>query len=171
MAWTQVDDFKAPQPPIKIGVIHSLSGTMARSEKPLVDMVQMAVDEINAAGGLLGRQLGVNVRDTGSSPTAAAKAAERLIVKDGVDVLFGCWTSACRKAVKPVVERHNHVLFYPLQYEGLEQSPNIIYTGAAPNQQIIPAGVWALEQLGRRVFLVGSDYVFPRTANVLLSDV
>lgn len=160
-----------PRPmPIRIGVLHSLTGTMAVSEAPLVDAVRLAAEEINAAGGLLGRPVELVVAD-GRSDAAVFKAqAERLIVQDKVDALFACWTSACRKAVKPVVERHGHLMFYPVQYEGLEQSPNIVYTGSVPNQQIIPGTRWALDAFGKRVYLIGSDYVFPRAANRIAHD-
>jgi len=157
-------------PPIRIGVLHSLTGTMAASEAPLVDAVRMAVAEINAAGGLLGRQLELVLVDTRSDPAFSAREAERLITQEHVSALFACWTSACRKALKPVVERHHNLLFYPLQYEGMEQSPHILYTGAAPNQQIVPGAHWMMEQYGKRVFLVGSDYVFPRIANLIIAD-
>lgn len=160
-----------PQLPIRIGVLHSLTGTMAVSERPLVDAVQMAVSEINARGGVLGRPLEMVVADGQSDAAVFAREAERLITQEKVSVLFGCWTSSSRKAVKPVVEKYRHLLFYPVQYEGLEQSPNIIYTGSAPNQQIIPGTHWALENLGKRVYLLGSDYVFPRTANRIIRDI
>lgn len=156
--------------PIRVGVLHSLTGTMAVSERPLAAAVRLAVDEINGGGGLLGRRLEIVLADTRSDPALAAREAERLITREGVAVLFGCWTSACRKAVRPVVERHGHLLFYPIQYEGLEQSPNIIYTGAAPNQQIVPGARWAMAEFGRRVYLLGSDYVFPHTANLIIRD-
>ena len=158
------------EPGIRIGVLHSLTGTMAASEKPLVDALRLTVEEINNQGGVLGRPLEIVLADGKSDPVYEATEAERLITKERVSVLFGCWTSACRKAVKPVVEKHQHLLFYPVQYEGMEMSPNIIYTGAAPNQQIIPGVLWALENLGKRVYLVGSDYVFPRMANVIIKD-
>lgn len=157
-------------PPIRIGVLHSLSGTMAASERPLVDAVRLAVEEINAAGGLLGRPLEMVIADGKSDARTFAAEAERLIATERVSVLFACWTSACRKAVKPVVERHRHLLFYPLQHEGLEESAHIYYTGSAPNQQIVPGTSWALDTLGRRVYLLGSDYVFPRTANLIVRD-
>ena len=156
--------------PIRIGVLHSLSGTMALSEQPLVDAVRLAVEEINAAGGLLGRPVEMVVADGRSDDAVFAAEAERLIESEQVSALFACWTSACRKAVKPVVEKHRHLMFYPLQYEGLEQSPAIYYTGSAPNQQIIPGTRWALDTLGRRVYLLGSDYIFPRTANLIIRD-
>lgn len=157
-------------PNIRIGVLHSLSGTMAQSEKPLVDAVRLAVEEINAQGGLLGRKIEIVVADGKSDSNVFAAEAERLISEEKISALFACWTSACRKAVKPVVERHRHLLFYPLQYEGLEQSPNIIYTGSAPNQQIVPGTRWAVQKFGPRIYLVGSDYVFPRTANIIIRD-
>ncbi|MDD2761740.1 MAG: urea ABC transporter substrate-binding protein, partial [Methylomonas sp.] len=160
----------AQQSSLRIGVIHSLTGTMAISEAPLVDAVRLAVEEINAGGGLLGRPVELLVADSQSDPEIAAAAAERLIVEQHVSALFGCWTSACRKAVKPVVEKHRHLLFYPVQYEGLEQSPNIVYTGSAPNQQIVPGTHWALKHLGKRVYLIGSDYIFPRLANRIVAD-
>ena len=159
------------KPGIKIGVLHSLSGTMASSEAPLVDAVRLAIEEANASGGLNGQQIEMIVADCRSDAAYCAQQAEKLITQDGVQALFGCWTSTCRKAVKPVVERHYHLLFYPLQYEGLEQSPDIIYTGAAPNQQIIPLALWALQQKGKRFYLIGSDYIFPRTANLIIKDV
>jgi urea transport system substrate-binding protein len=169
-AYWMVQSYK-PQQPIRIGVLHSLTGTMAVSERSLVDAVQLAVTEINARGGVLGRPLEMAVADGQSDPAVFAREAERLITQEKVSVLFGCWTSSSRIAVKPVVEKHRHLLFYPVQYEGLEQSPNIIYTGSAPNQQIIPGTNWALENLGKRVYLLGSDYIFPRTANRIISDI
>ena len=157
-------------PPIRIGVLHSLSGTMAVNERPLVDAVRLAVEEINAAGGLLGRPVEMVVADGRSDDDVFAAEAERLIASDQVSALFACWTSACRKAVKPVVEKHRHLMFYPLQYEGLEQSPAIFYTGSTPNQQIIPGTRWALDTLGKRVYLLGSDYLFPHAANFIIRD-
>ena len=159
-----------PAPPIRIGVLHSLSGTMATSERPLVDAVRLAVEEINAAGGLLGRPVEMVVVDGRSDDGIFAAEADRLIVREKVSALFACWTSSCRKAVKPVVERHRNLMFYPLQYEGLEQSPAIYYTGSTPSQQIIPGTHWALDTLGKRVCLLGSDYIFPRTANRIIRD-
>ncbi|MDX8390197.1 MAG: transporter substrate-binding protein, partial [Mariprofundaceae bacterium] len=155
-------------PPIKVGILHSLTGTMAISEKPVVNATLLAIEQINAKGGLLGRKIEPIITDGKSDWTIFASEAERLITQEKVNAIFGCWTSASRKMVKPVVEKHNHLLVYPVQYEGLEQSPNIIYTGAAPNQQIIPAISWALKNIGPRIYLVGSDYVFPRVANWLI---
>jgi urea transport system substrate-binding protein len=153
---------------VKVGILHSLSGTMAISEKPVVDATLMAIDEINAAGGVLGRKLEPVVVDGQSDWPTFAMGAKKLITADRVSVVFGCWTSASRKMVKPVFEQYNHLLFYPVQYEGLEQSPNIIYAGATPNQQLFPAVKWSYEQLGKRFFLAGSDYVFPQAANTLM---
>ncbi len=155
---------------IKIGILHSLTGTMAISEKALVDAVQMAVEEINGRGGISGRKVVPVVADGRSDWATFAQEAERLILEERVSTIFGCWTSASRKNVKQIVEKHNHLLIYPLQYEGLEDSANIIYTGAAPNQQIIPAVKWCMDNVGKKFFLIGSDYVFPRTANAIIRD-
>ncbi|TAN46850.1 MAG: ABC transporter substrate-binding protein [Methylococcaceae bacterium] len=168
LAWFYYPD--SSPPPIRIGVLHSLTGTMAVSEAPLVDAVRLAVDEINAQGGLLERPLEMVMADGRSDWNVFAAEAERLITQEKVSVLFACWTSACRKAVKPVVERHRHLMFYPVQYEGLEQSPNILYTGSAPNQQIIPGTYWAMQQFGKRIYLLGSDYIFPRVANLIIHE-
>ncbi|MGD1900530.1 MAG: urea ABC transporter substrate-binding protein [Phormidesmis sp.] len=155
---------------ITVGILHSLSGTMAISETTVVDAEELAIEEINAAGGVLGKQI-VAVKEDGASdwPTFAEKA-EKLIDQDQVAVVFGCWTSASRKAVLPVFEEKDHMLWYPVQYEGQECSQNIFYTGAAPNQQIEPAVDWLLENKGTDFFLVGSDYVFPRTANNIIKE-
>lgn len=153
---------------VKVGVLHSLTGTMAISETSVVDATRLALEQINEAGGVLDRPLVPVVVDGRSDAETFAREAERLITEERVDVVFGCWTSASRRTVRPVFERLNHLLFYPVQYEGLEQSPNIVYTGASPNQQIIPAVKWSFDNLGSRAFLIGSDYVFPRTANALI---
>lgn len=154
--------------PIKAGILHSLTGTMAISESSVRDATLLAIEELNAAGGVLGRRIEPVIADGRSDSPVFAREAERLIASEKVAVVFGCWTSASRKTVRPVFERLHGLLFYPVQYEGLEQSPNIVYTGAAPNQQIIPAVKWSLDHLGKRFFLVGSDYVFPRTANAII---
>ena len=155
---------------IKVGILHSLSGTMAISETTVVDAEMMAIDEINAAGGVLGKQI-IPIKEDGASdwPTFAEKAG-KLIDQDNVVTVFGCWTSASRKAVLPVFETKNHMLWYPVQYEGQECSQNVFYTGATPNQQIEPAVDWLLENKGQQFFLVGSDYVFPRTANTIIKE-
>jgi urea transport system substrate-binding protein len=157
--------------PIKVGVLHSLTGTMAISERPVVDATLLAVEEINRKGGVLGRRVEAVIEDGGSDDPTFAARAEKLIARDKVCTVFGCWTSASRKTALPVFEKHNHLLVYPVQYEGLEQSPNIVYTGAAPNQQIIPAIKWCVSTLKKRkFFLVGSDYVFPRAASAIIHD-
>ena len=115
--------------PIKVGVLHSLTGTMAFSERSLVEATHMAIDEINAAGGVLGRSIEAVVADGASNPVLFAQEAERLITEEHVSTIFGCWTSACRRTVRPVIERLDHLLFYPLQYEGLEISPNVVHLG------------------------------------------
>jgi urea transport system substrate-binding protein len=151
--------------PIRAGILHSATGSLSSSERPVANATRLALEELAAKGGLLGRPLEIVEADGASVPETFASEAERLIVEQKVDVLFGCWTSASRKAVLPVLERHDHLLFYPLQYEGLEQSAHIVYTGAVPNQQLVPGVKWALDNLGKRFFLVGSDYVYPRAAN------
>ncbi|WP_207099886.1 urea ABC transporter substrate-binding protein [Paracoccus shandongensis] len=155
--------------PIRIGVLHSLSGTMAISETTLKDTVLMMVERQNAKGGLLGRPLEAVVVDPASDwPLFAEKARELLTVSD-VDAIFGCWTSVSRKSVLPVIEELNGLLFYPVQYEGEESSRNVIYTGAAPNQQAIPAVDYMAEELGvEKWALLGTDYVYPRTTNNIL---
>jgi urea transport system substrate-binding protein len=158
-------------PPVRVGVLHSLSGTMADSEAPVVDAVTLAVEQLNAKGGVLGRPIEVVIADGRSDPAVFAREAERLIDQEHVVTVFGCWTSASRRTVVPLFEARDHLLIYPVQYEGIEQSPAVIYTGSAPNQQILPAVEWAYTTLGkRRFFLVGSDYVFPHAANAIVRD-
>lgn len=154
--------------PIKVGVLHSLSGTMSISEVAVKDGTLMAIEEINAKGGLLGRKIVPIVEDGASDWPTFAEKSKKLIQQDKVSVVFGCWTSASRKAVLPVFEKLDHLLFYPVQYEGLEASKNIVYTGAAPNQQIMPSVTWLLKQNKKKFYLLGSDYVFPRTANLII---
>ena len=154
---------------IKVGVLHSLSGTMAISETTLKDTVLMLVDEQNKAGGLLGRKLEAVVVDPASNWPLFAEKARELLEKDKVDVVFGCWTSVSRKSVLPVFEELNGLLFYPVQYEGEESSRNVFYTGAAPNQQAIPAVDYLMKDVGvKRWVLAGTDYVYPRTTNKIL---
>ena len=154
---------------IKVGVLHSLSGTMAISETTLKDTVLMLVDEQNKKGGLLGKQLEAVVVDPASNWPLFAEKARELLAKDKVDVVFGCWTSVSRKSVLPVFEELNGLLFYPVQYEGEESSKNVFYTGAAPNQQAIPAVDYFMGELGiERWVLAGTDYVYPRTTNKIL---
>jgi urea transport system substrate-binding protein len=153
---------------IKVGVLHSLSGTMAISEITLKDTILMMIDEQNKKGGVLGKKLEAVVVDPASNwPLFAEKAAE-LLEKDKVSVVFGCWTSSSRKSVLPVFEKDDGLLFYPVQYEGEESSKNVIYTGAAPNQQAIPAVDYLISQGIKRWVLAGTDYVYPRTTNKIL---
>ncbi|MBS0444663.1 MAG: urea ABC transporter substrate-binding protein [Proteobacteria bacterium] len=156
---------------IKVGVLHSLSGTMAISETALKDMVLMTIDEINAKGGVMGKQLEPVVVDPASNWPLFAEKAKQLISQDKVAVTFGCWTSVSRKSVLPVFEGSNALLFYPVQYEGEELSKNVFYTGAAPNQQAIPAVEYLMSKDGgsaKRFVLLGTDYVYPRTTNKIL---
>jgi urea transport system substrate-binding protein len=156
---------------IKVGVLHSLSGTMAISETALRDTVLMMVQNINAKGGLLGRKVEAVVVDPASNWPLFAEKARELLQVHKVDVTFGCWTSVSRKSVLPVFEELNGLLFYPVQYEGEEQSKNVFYTGAAPNQQAIPAVEYLMSDDGgsaKRIVLLGTDYVYPRTTNRIL---
>ena len=157
--------------PIKVGVLHSLSGTMAISETTLKDTMLMLIDEQNGKGGLLGRKLEPVVVDPASNWPLFAEKARELLQKEKVDVVFGCWTSVSRKSVLPVFEELNGLLFYPVQYEGEESSRNVFYTGAAPNQQAIPAVEYLMSEDGgaaERWALLGTDYVYPRTTNKIL---
>ena len=154
--------------PIKVGVIHSMSGTMSLQEPAVVKALMLAIDQINADGGILKRKIEPILFDGQSDWPMFARGAEKLIVKDKVAVLFGGWTSASRKAMLPIVERYQHLLFYPIQYEGLEESPHIFYLGSAPNQQLLPGLWWAMHNLGNKFFLVGSDYIYPRIAHDIL---
>ena len=153
---------------IKVGILHSLSGTMAISETVLKDAALMAIEEINAAGGVMGMKIEPVVLDPASNWPLFAKKARDLLQKHHVSVIFGCWTSVSRKQVLPVVEELNGLLFYPVQYEGEELSRNIFYTGAAPNQQAIPAAEYLLNQGIKRFVLLGTDYGYPRTTNKIL---
>lgn len=156
--------------PIKVGIVHSLSGTMAISERHVKNATLMAIEELNRQGGVLGREVVPVVVDGKSDAATFARAAEKLISEEKVSAIFGCWTSASRKTMRPVIEKYDHLLFYPVQFEGLETSPNIVYTGAAPNQQILPAVQWCAQHIGKRFFLIGSDYVFPRSANQIIKE-
>jgi urea transport system substrate-binding protein len=161
----------AAEDPIKVGILHSLSGTMAISETVLKDTVEMLIEQQNAKGGVLGRKLEAVVVDPASDWPLFAEKARELIEQHEVDVVFGCWTSVSRKSVLPVFEELNGMLFYPVQYEGEESSRNIFYTGAAPNQQAIPAVEYLMSEEGgsvERWVLAGTDYVYPRTTNKIL---
>src|SRR5579883_1095293 len=153
---------------IPVGILHSLSGTMAISEVAVKNAELMAIDEINARGGVLGKKIEPIIEDGASDWPTFAEKAKLLLQDKKVAAIFGCWTSASRKAVLPVVEQLNGLLYYPVQYEGLEQSPNIFYICAPPNQQIIPAVTYLLQQKRTKFYLLGSDYVFPRTANKII---
>jgi urea transport system substrate-binding protein len=157
--------------PIKVGILHSLSGTMAISETALKDVALMEIEQINKSGGILGRKLEPVIVDPASNWPLFAEKARQLLTKDKVSVVFGCWTSVSRKSVLPVFEELNGLLFYPVQYEGEEMSKNVFYTGAAPNQQAIPAVEYLLSKEGggaKRFVLLGTDYVYPRTTNKIL---
>lgn len=154
---------------IKVGILHSLSGTMAISETTLKDTMLMLIEDQNKKGGVLGKKLEAVVVDPASNWPLFAEKARGLIQKDKVDVIFGCWTSVSRKSVLPVIEELNSVLFYPVQYEGEESSKNVFYTGASPNQQAIPAVDYLMNEIGvKRWVLAGTDYVYPRTTNKIL---
>ena len=153
---------------VKVGVLQSLSGTMAISEVPLEDAELLAIDQINAKGGVLGKQIVPVVEDGASQPDIFAQKATKLIEEDGVVTVFGGWTSSSRKGMLPVFQRLHNLLWYPVQFEGNECSPNIMYSGAQPNQQALPALTWAESKGYKKIFLIGSDYVYPRTANLIL---
>src|SRR5687767_5879089 len=161
----------AQQKTVKVGILHSLSGTMAISETVLKDVALMAIEEINAKGGVMGAKIEPVVVDPASNWPLFAEKARQLITQDKVAVTFGCWTSVSRKSVLPVFEELNGLLFYPVQYEGEEISKNVFYTGAAPNQQAIPATEYLMSKDGgeaKRWVLLGTDYVYPRTTNKIL---
>ncbi|HYJ57052.1 MAG TPA: urea ABC transporter substrate-binding protein [Mycobacterium sp.] len=153
---------------IKVGALNSLSGTMAISEVTVRNAIDLAVEQINGAGGVMGKQIQLVGEDGASEPTVFAEKAEKLISSDCVAAVFGGWTSSSRKAMLPVFEGANSLLYYPVQYEGLEASPNIFYTGATTNQQIVPALDYLKEKGIKSLYLVGSDYVFPQTANRII---
>ncbi|MEZ0264208.1 MAG: urea ABC transporter substrate-binding protein [Phycisphaerae bacterium] len=171
MALATFGQMARAQETVKIGILHSLSGTMAISETSLRDVVLMAVEEINKSGGVLGKQIEPVVVDPASNWDLFADKAKQLIVQEKVAVTFGCWTSVSRKSVLPVYEGNNALLFYPVQYEGEEQSLNVFYTAASPNQQLVPAAEYMMSEEGggyKKFYLLGTDYVFPRTANKVL---
>ncbi|HEX8463599.1 MAG TPA: urea ABC transporter substrate-binding protein [Abditibacterium sp.] len=153
---------------VKVGILHSLSGTMSISEVSVKNADLLAIKEINAKGGVMGKQIEAVVEDGASDWPTFAQKAEKLLTQDKVAAVFGCWTSSSRKAVKPVFEKNKGLLYYPVQYEGLEASPYIFYTGATTNQQIVPAVSYLLKSGKKKMFLLGSDYVFPRTANKVI---
>jgi urea transport system substrate-binding protein len=160
-----------PQPPIRVGVLNSRSGTMAFSAAPIVDATLMAIEEINAAGGVIGRKIEPLVVDGRSDNSVFARETERLITQEKVVTIFGGWTPSNRKEMKPVVEKYDHLLVFPSRDEGMEDSQNIVYNGATPNQQVLPAVRWAIEKLGkRRIFFIGADGLLGRMSNELLKD-
>ena len=163
--------FAAVRPPIRVGLLHSKTGSMRISEESMVEAEILALEQINREGGLLGRPVEWFVADGRSDPETFAREAERLIRDAKVAVVIGCWSSTCRKRVVPVVEREKHLLLYPVAYEGLEQSPNVVYTGAAPNQQIIPTVTWCSRELKAKTFyVVGSDSVWSRSVGAIIRD-
>ncbi len=158
---------------VSVGILHSQSGTMAMAEAPMIQAVEMAIDEINADGGVLGKKISYVLEDGASDAAIFAEKASKLLTSDKVATIFGCWTSASRKAVLPVVEENKGLLWYPVQYEGLESSHNIMYTAPCPNQQAVPAIDYLMENCKGddgvlKVFLFGSDYVYPRTTNTII---
>ena len=155
---------------VKVGILHSLSGTMAISETSLRDILLFTFDEINAAGGVLGKKIEPVIVDGASDWPLFAEKAKQLLLEDEVAVTFGCWTSVSRKSVLPVYEQNNGLLFYPVQYEGEEQSKNIFYTAEAVGQQAIPAVDYLLEEGRKKFYLVGTDYVYPQTTNLVLLE-
>lgn len=163
-----VAPFAHAEPTVKVGVLQSLSGTMAISEVPLEKAELLAIDQINAKGGVMGHKIKAIIEDGASEPAAFAQKATKLIQQDHVVTVFGGWTSASRKAMLPVFQKFHNLLWYPVQFEGNECSPNIMYSGAQPNQQALPALTWAEQKGYKRYFLLGSDYVYPRTANLIL---
>lgn len=167
LAWA-ASGIAAGQRVVKVGVLQSLTGTMAISEVTVKNAEMLAIDDVNASGGVLGYKVEPVVEDGASDPAIFSQKAQKLIQQDKVVTVFGGWTSASRKAMLPVFERFHALLWYPVQFEGNECSPDIMYSGAQPNQQILPALDWALQRGYRRMFLLGSDYVFPRTANLIL---
>ncbi|MBB1127060.1 urea ABC transporter substrate-binding protein [Thiospirillum jenense] len=172
LAWVTTQ--LAPAQParvVRVGILHSLTGTMSLSEAALAKATIAALEDVNQQGGVMGYRLEPVLADGGSSPAQFAAQAESLIREHRVQVIFGCWTSAARKAVKPVVENHHNLLMYPVQFEGLELSDSIVYLGQTPNQQIKPAVKYAVDNLGKQFYLIGSDYIFPRTANWYLTDI
>ena len=160
----------AAEDTVKVGILHSLSGTMAISETSLRDILIFTFDEINAKGGVLGKKIEPVVADGASDWPLFAEKAEQLLTKDKVSAVFGCWTSVSRKSVLPVFEKYKGLLFYPVQYEGEEMSPNIFYTAEAVNQQATPAVDYLLEEGYKKFYLIGTDYVYPQTTNLVLLE-
>jgi len=162
---------KADASTYRVGILNSLSGAMSHSEQLVAKATQLAIAEINEQGGVLGRKILATIRDGESRAPTFAIRADELLHNDGIDIIFGCWTSSSRKALLPMLEKHNGLLFYPLQYEGLEENPHVIYTGSTLNQQVEPAIDWVMDQDWRNTAIIGSDYVYPRTANTLMHGI
>jgi urea transport system substrate-binding protein len=158
------------KPPIKLGILHSLTGTLAFSEKTMVDAELMAIDEINSKGGILGRKIFPIVVDAKSDDAVFAREAQRLIVEEKVYAIVGCWTSSSRKAVRDVVEKYNNLLMYPITSEGAEESPNVVIVGASQNQQIVPCALWSYYNLGKKFFLIGSEDIYSRVAQAIIKE-
>lgn len=155
---------------IKVGILHSTSGPLAVSEGPLIDALLLGIEEINKAGGLLGKKLEPIIADGMSDPAIFEQQAQELLTEYHVDVIFGCWTAESRQKVKPLVEKHNRLLFYSIQYEGTDESDNIVYVGAAPNQQIIPGISYCLNNFGKRFFMVGSNDIYSRVSHDIIEE-
>lgn len=163
--------FIAPRPPIKIGILHSLTGPLALSEKPIIDAELLAIDEINTEGGLLGRRLIPIIADGKSDDEAFKKETERLIQEENVAVIIGGWTSASCRIMQPIIEKYDNILLYPVANEGILSSPNILFIGATQNQQIVPAALWAYYNLGKRFYIVGSEEMYSRVASKIIQEV
>jgi urea transport system substrate-binding protein len=155
--------------PIKVGILHSSSGVMSTNETPLILSTLFAIEEINSKGGINSQLIEPIIFDGASDPETFQKGANELIDK-GVNVIFGCWTSASRKSIIPILEKRNCILFYPIQFEGLEDSPNVIYLGTTPNQQLLPATKWAIDNYGKKIYVIGSDYIYPKASLKILED-
>jgi urea transport system substrate-binding protein len=162
--------FIVAKTPIKIGILHSLTGSLALSEKPIVDAELMAIDELNAKGGLLGRPIVPVIADGKSDELIFVQEAERLIVQEKVVAIVGGWTSGSCRIMQPMIEKYNNLLFYPVTHEGIQESPNILFVGATQNQQIVPAALWSYYNLGKRFFIVGSDEIFSRVASKIIQE-
>ena len=156
--------------PVRVGILYSATGTTSTIGQSQLQGAQLAIDEINEAGGLLGRELVAVRYDPASTPARYAALAEQLIVRDGINVIFGCYMSSSRKAVIPIVEKWNKLLFYPTLYEGFEFSGNVIYTGAAPNQNSVQLADYMTSSFGARVYLIGSDYIYPYESNRIMGE-
>lgn len=159
------------KPPIKIGILHSITGSLALSEKPMIDAELMAIDEINAKGGLLGRRVVGIIADGKSDEPTFAREAERLITQEKVMAIVGGWTSASCRIMQPIIEKYDNILLYPVTHEGIQVSPNILFVGATQNQQIVPCALWSYYNLGKRFFIVGSDEIFSRVASKIIQEI